>query len=278
MTPNLTMLRQQTTQLAREAGAILMEYFSQPIKVMYKKNVFDVVTEADRAAEAHIVSAIQAAYPSHHIVGEEGGSQGAAQSGADYHWYIDPLDGTTNFANKIPFFSVSIALTDKDNRPLVGAVYDPNSNMLYSAVRGAGATCNDEPIHVSNTPELKQSVIATNYPLTETQYLDDAKTRRANFFAPRVRGIRRYGSAALELCWVGRGILDGYWEYGIQRWDYMAGLLIVQEAGGTVTDYYGEFGANLFDRGQILASNGHIHDEIVDGMKNVVRPAVEAEA
>lgn len=264
MSLDLNVVRQQTITIAREAGAILLDYFHKPVEVMFK-GTFDVVTEADKNAEKHIVNALQAAYPDHHIVGEEGGNQGAAGSDADYHWYIDPLDGTTNFANKIPFFCVSIALADKNNTPLVGVIYAPVSDELYVAAQGMGATLNDKPLRVSGTTELANAVIVTNLPFTDNLAQYD-KLFQANYFAPRVRGVRRFGSAALEMCWVARGIADAYWEYPINRWDFMAGILIVREAGGTVTDYYGEPGTRLIDEGQVFVSNTHLHPEILKGM------------
>lgn len=272
MTPNLIAVRQHAIQLAREAGAILMDRFEKPHQIEHKTSVFDVATEADRAGEDHIVAALQAAYPTHRIIGEEGGSYGASEADADYYWYIDPLDGTTNFAGNIPHFCVSIALADANNQPLIGVVYDPNTDELFSATRGGGAILNDKPLAVSDVAELENAVLAVGFPYAKRG--DDSDDfRQFTYFAPRVRGMRRFGSAALELCWVAAGRFEAYWEWGLKRWDFFAGMLIVEEAGGTVTDFSGERGERFINGTQVIASNGAIHDTMIAGMQSILQKA-----
>lgn len=270
--PNLIATRQHAVQLAKEAGKILMDRFEKPHQIKHKSSVFDVATEADKAAEDYIVAALSAAYPDHAIVGEEGGSQAAPLEQAAYHWYIDPLDGTTNFAGNIPHFCVSIALANAKNEPLVGVVYDPNSGELFSAVQGGGATLNDKPLKVSDTGKLEESVLAVGFPYAKRGELSD-DFRQFTYFAPRVRGLRRFGSAALELCWVAAGRFDAYWEWGLSRWDFFAGMLMVQEAGGVMSDFAGENGDTFIDGQQVLACNAALHPTIVDAMQHVLQPA-----
>lgn len=270
MPTDLTAIHQHATQLAREAGAILMERFEQPHQIKAKSSVFDVATEADQAAEDHIVAALTATYPEHAIVGEEGGSQGVALADATYHWYVDPLDGTTNFAGNIPHFCTSIALATADGQPLVGVIYDPNTDEMFSAVRGGGATLNNKPIAVSGTAKLEQSVLALGFPYAKRPQ-DTDNLRQFEYFAPRTRGMRRFGSAALEMCWVAAGRFEAYWEWGLHRWDFFAGMLIVEEAGGKVTDFGGKQSDTLLDGRQVLATNANLHTAIVEGMKYVAQ-------
>lgn len=272
MTPNLIATRQHAVQLAREAGKILMERFEQPHQIKHKSSVFDVATEADKAAEDYIVSALTAAYPDHAIIGEEGGSQGAPVEEAGYHWYIDPLDGTTNFAADIPHFCVSISLADANNQPLIGVVYNPNSNELFTAVKDGGAMLNDKPLQVSTTDRLETAVLAVGFPYAKRGEVSD-DFRQFTYFAPRVRGMRRFGSAALELCWVAAGRFDAYWEWGLNRWDFFAGMLIVQEAGGVMSDFAGNHSNTLLDGHQVLGCNANLHSSIITGMQHVLQPA-----
>jgi myo-inositol-1(or 4)-monophosphatase len=272
MIPNLIAVRQHAVQIAREAGAILMDRFEQPHQIKHKTSVFDVATEADRAGEEFIVDALHSAYPDHHIVGEEGGSQGADAANAAYHWYIDPLDGTTNFAGNVPHFCVSIALADANNQSLVGVVFDPNSNEMFSAVRGGGAVLNDKPLSIGGTDKLEEAVLAVGFPYVKNKQ-DSDDFRQFTYFAPRVRGLRRFGSAALELSWVAAGRFDAYWEWGLHRWDFFAGMLIVEEAGGVVTNFSGTRDDNFFDGRQILATNPRLHPVIIEGMRHVLQPA-----
>ena len=239
-----------------------MIYYEQPVEQTTKENAADIVTTADKATEKVIVADLLKHYPDHHIVGEEGGGQGADPDTAEYFWYVDPIDGTTNFASKIPHFSTSIALADKDLNPLVGVVYDPNRDELFSAILGDGAWCDGVPMHVSSTAELSQSVVGSGFPYIKWTS-DDNNLAEWNRFVVRVRGVRRMGSAALDAAYVAGGRFDGYWERYINSWDIAAAALLVTEAGGIVTNYAGETPPRYLDHREILMSNGHIHQEMV---------------
>jgi myo-inositol-1(or 4)-monophosphatase len=249
--PTLQEYARQAEAIAREAGAILRARYGQPHDIRYK-GILDLVTEADRESEALIVERIRHAFPDHDLVGEEG-SRGQA-AGARWRWYIDPLDGTTNFAHGLPTFAVSLGLEDREG-PAVGVVYDPMRDELFAASRGGGATLNEEPIRVSQTPALIGSLLSTGF----SYDLERRAWQAATWFdlMQRVQSIRQMGAAALHLCYVAAGRLDGYWEYDISAWDVSAGAVIVTEAGGVVTRLAGD--PFRSDGRQILASNGQIH-------------------
>jgi len=258
---DLQYVRATASAIAREAGAVLMERFGQPHQEKAKSSPVDIVTESDAAAEAVIVAGLTQHFPDHHIVGEEGGGMGAPAEIAPYFWYVDPLDGTTNYASDIPFFSVSIGLADRTMRPLVGVVYDPFSDELYSAAVGHGATLNDAPMHVSQVETLQGAVLASGFPYNYAHTTEN-NLHEWGAFCAQTRGMRRFGSAALELAYVAAGRLDGYWEQRLNPWDIQAGIMLVREAGGMVTDYDGAE-SEMVHRGQrIIASNGHLHAEI----------------
>jgi myo-inositol-1(or 4)-monophosphatase len=243
-------------QLARDAGAVLRDRFGQPHDVRFKGTI-DMVTEADQAAEALIADRLREAYADHLLLCEEG-SQGTASS-SRHRWVIDPLDGTTNFAHGLPTFAVSIAL-EEAGHPIIGVVYDPMRDELFVSHRGGGATLNGEPIHVSPTDRLIASILVTGF-----SYDFERRALQANIwrdFLTRVQAIRQTGSAALNLCYIACGRLDGYWERGISPWDVAAGALMVTEAGGTVTDMRG--GPFHSDDREILASNGTLHADLLD--------------
>jgi myo-inositol-1(or 4)-monophosphatase len=262
MTPDLQIAQDTAAQIAHRAGEVLVDMFERPISHTTKSSPRDIVTEADRQAEAVIVDALIGAFPAHHIVGEEGGGTGAAVEQADYRWYVDPLDGTTNYANGIPLFSVSLALTDRHMRPLVGVVYNPISGELYGAQRGAGVTRNGQPVSVSAKTALGDCVLATGFPYQ--QEARERVLREWERLLNHARSLRRIGSAALELAWVASGRLDGFWEPNLHPWDCLAGILCVQEAGGAVTDYQGEDSDALYSGAQVISSNGHIHRDLLD--------------
>lgn len=260
---DLQAVRQTAARIACQGGEVQLRYFNNPsLKQTIKSVHTDIVTEADQAAEALIVPALHAAYPDHHIVGEEGSAVGAPPEEAQYFWYIDPIDGTTNFANGIPYFSVSIALANKNRQPLVGVVYNPVSDELFSAAKDFGATLNDRAIHVTTKSDLSQCVIASGFPYHKATSEDNNLREWATLLV-RTRDLRRTGSAALDLCYVAAGRYDGYWEQSLNAWDFLAGVICVREAGGTVSDYMGNQNPDIFYHGRILASNGLIHDEIV---------------
>lgn len=247
--------------IARQAGAELLRYFDQPHQEATKQNIIDIVTEGDRASEAVIVAALRQAFPDHHIVGEEGGGQGAPADEARYFWYVDPLDGTSNFASNIPLFTVSIAMADRSKRPLVGVVLSPVYNELYSAARGYGATLNGRPVHVSQKDELHRAMLSTGFPYDKTKQPNNL--REWGNFLLRARGVLRLGSAALDLAWVAAGRLDGFWEPRLNPWDILAGLLLVEEAGGRVSDYAGASMERAYAGYEVVASNGQIHDQML---------------
>ena len=240
---------------AREAGALLRDRFGKPHDILFKGPI-DMVTEADRAAEDFIASRLREAFPEHDILGEEG-SRGPSAAGP-FRWVVDPLDGTTNFAHGLPTFAVSIAL-EESGVPHVGAVYDPMRDDMFVAQAGGGATLNGEAIHVSTTNALIGSILTTGF-----SYHLERRLRQADIwrdFLTQVQAIRQTGSAALNLCYIAAGRLDGYWERGIAPWDVAAGALMVIEAGGTVTDFRG--GPFRSDDREIIASNGPLHPDLI---------------
>lgn len=258
---DLQSIRATVSAIAREAGAVLMQRFGLPHQEKTKSSPVDIVTESDAAAEAVIVKGLTQYFPDHHIVGEEGGGMGAPAEDAAYFWYVDPLDGTTNYASHIPFFSVSIGLADRTMRPLVGVVYDPFSDELYSAAAGFGTTMNDKPIQVSDVATLQGAVLASGFPYNYAQTTEN-NLREWGMFSAQTRGMRRFGSAALELAYVAAGRLDGYWERHLHPWDIQAGIMLVREAGGLVTDFGGAESDEVHVGRRVIASNGHLHAEI----------------
>jgi myo-inositol-1(or 4)-monophosphatase len=243
-------------EVAAEAAAIVRSGHEKPKRIEYKGDV-DLVTETDRGAERAIVGRIRSRFPDHAIVAEEG-SEGAPR-GAKYCWYIDPLDGTTNFAHGYPCFCTSIALQEND-APLVGVVVNAVANETFTAVRGQGAHLNGKPIHVSPIPRLGESLVATGFP-THMRH-NSANMDFYWGFTLRSHGVRRDGSAALDLCSVAAGRFEGFWEFGLNSWDTAAGTLIVREAGGRVTQLDGA--EHRAGGPNILATNGLVHEEMRD--------------
>jgi myo-inositol-1(or 4)-monophosphatase len=240
--------------IAREAGALLMPYFHQHIKIEYKGDA-DLVTAADRASEVLIRERIKQQWPTHDVLGEE---QGLNDQGSEYRWYVDPLDGTTNFAHGYPVFCVSMGLEHKGRR-IAAVVYDPTRDELFSAEQGRGARLNGEAIQVSKTAALKECLLATGFPSHKRH-----KNPNIYFYHQitlHSHGVRRAGSAALDLCNVASGRFDGFWEFNLNPWDTAAGVLIVEEAGGKVTRFDGS--AFDIDSRETLASNGLIHDALL---------------
>ncbi len=253
--------RREVEAIAREGGTLLMSYFARHIGFEYKGDV-DLVTEADRASEKLIVERLRARWPEHGVVGEEGTRTGA---GADYRWYVDPLDGTTNFAHGFPVFCVSIALVHKDEELIVGVLYDPTRDEMFSAERGEGATLNGKPIHVSKTTRLAESLLGTGFP-SHKRHLNP----NIHFYHQitlRSHGVRRAGSAALDLANVACGRYDGFWEFNLNPWDTAAGVLLVREAGGTVTRFDGS--PYRLDSREVLASNGLIHEKLMKNFREI---------
>ena len=248
--------------LARQAGALLRDYYERPRAANHKSTSIDLVTEADAKSEALIVETLRANFPDHHITGEEGGGYGPPPDQAEYHWHVDPLDGTTNFAHRLPIFSVSIALSDADLNPILGVVYSPIVEETFKAIRGAGAFGNGRRLHVSETQDLSGALVVTGFPYNRWTNPDNNLDHFGDFLV-RTQGSRRIGSAALDLCYVAAGRCDVYWEHGPHSWDVQAGLLCVQEAGGRVTGYDGQVTREALGGNGILATNGHLHDQAV---------------
>ena len=246
----------EAAQIARDAGEILHDRFGQPHEVRFKGTI-DLVTEADRAAEDLIAGRLRVVCPEHDLLCEEG-SVGAT-SGATYRWVVDPLDGTTNFAHGLPTFAVSIALEDA-GVPVIGVVYDPMRDELFVARKGGGSTLNGMPVVVSAVDQLIASILVTGFSYDFARRDQQAEVWRD--FLTRVQAIRQTGSAALNLCYIAAGRLDGYWERGLSPWDVAAGAVIVTEAGGTVTDMHG--GVFRSDDREILASNGRLHSKLLE--------------
>jgi len=240
--------------LCRAAGDIL-NYYADRDKLVEFKGHANLVTIADKKSEELIIGGILSRYPSHSILAEE---SGATQSGAAVKWIIDPLDGTTNFAHGYPFYCVSIAVEEK-GEIVCGAVYDPVREEMFSAARGAGAYRNGERLKVSNVDRLSQALLITGFPYNFRERLDTV-IRQFGKFLVASQAVRRGGSAALDLCYVASGRLDGFWELYLQPWDTAAGHVILEEAGGRVTDFKG--GPFSIYNKETLASNGLLHDEM----------------
>ena len=229
-----------------------MERFGRAIEGgVEEKNVNDFVTEVDRESERMITDALRDAFPEIGLYAEEGGVDGSMER----FWIIDPLDGTTNFIHRYPVFAVSIALWE-EGRTTLGAVYDPTRDELFEAIRHGGASCNGLPLSVSHASRLEQSLLGTGFPFSVPQYIDRYLGAFRELFLGS-RGMRRAGSAALDLCHVAAGRLDGFWELYLKPWDMAAGSLIVEEAGGVVTDFFGEDG--YLSAGHIVASAPALH-------------------
>lgn len=239
--------------IAVRAGALLRErlHVNRDIAL---KSPFELVTDADHASEALIVDALKRQFPHHAILAEEGGG-----AEAEHTWLIDPLDGTNNYAHGFPFFAVSLTFV-RNRAPLLGVIYDPIRDELFSAIDGQGSYCNGRRIHVSKTSTLAASLVSTGFPY-DFATTDDNNLRQFGHIQARCQGVRRAGSAALDLAYVAAGRADAYWELRLKPWDTAAGALLVAEAGGRVSDVSG----NPWDpwRASIFTSNGVIHQELL---------------
>lgn len=245
-------------QALEKAAQVVRKKFG---KVSYElKGKANLVTEADRASQAAILKIISAAFPEHDFYAEEDARK---NTGSSYTWVIDPIDGTTNFAHTFPQCSISIALFYK-NEPILGGVKNPITGETFLAQKGKGATLNGKKIHVSKTAKLENSLLVTGFPYNRFTRTDELLAR-FGCFLNACHDVRRLGSAALDLCWLAAGRLDGYWEDELNPWDVSAGVLILQEAGGKVTDYSGKKYKKIEDFGRtILASNGRIHRQMLN--------------
>lgn len=249
--------------IAKEAGALLREFFADGVETEYKGDV-DLVTVADRTAEKHIRQRLGETFPNHGIFGEEGTRERLDQ---EFRWYVDPLDGTTNFAHGFPQFCVSLGLeqrpervrSDEDGTLVAAVIYDPMRDELFTAEKGRGAQLNGKALHVSRNAMLAEALVATGFPSRKRHQSPNIHFYQE--FTLRSHGVRRAGSAALDLAYVAAGRMDAFWEFNLNPWDTAAGILLVEEAGGRVTDFSGRQYRLASD--EVLASNGFIHEELL---------------
>lgn len=248
----------ETLLNATEAGAaVLQHYFnSKNLQISHKEGINNLVTEADHASEKAILDSIRASFPDHYILSEE---TGEIVMDSDYKWIIDPIDGTINFAHGIPICCVSIGL-EHSGKMIMGAVYNPFLKEFYFAEAGKGAVLNSDQIHVSAQSEVLKSCLVTGFPYTYLNQPNGPLEAFGRFIRAGIP-VRRLGSAAMDLCWVAAGRFDGFYEHKLQAWDSAAGFLIVEEAGGKVTDFSGTYYNP--HQPQIVATNGKIHDELL---------------
>lgn len=248
------------TEIAREAGTLLLNYLEKR-PAWEVKGEQDLVTEADRASEALVVSRLHQYFPAHSVVAEEGGG---TDRNSEFCWYVDPLDGTTNFAHAYPAFAVSIGLLQGEEI-IAGVVYDPTRGEMFTAEKGSGAYLNNRRIRVSKTAALGESLLATGFPSRKRH--EDVNVYFFHQLGVKAHGIRRSGSAAIDLACVASGRLDGFWEFGLNAWDVAAGLLLVSEAGGTYSDMRG--GKFALSSPHLIADNGLLHDEFAARVADV---------
>ena len=241
--------------IARESGALLAAYFEKRVAFELKGD-FDLVTEADRASERLVVERLRSHFPSHSIVAEEGGGH---EGKSGYRWYVDPLDGTTNFAHGYPIYNVTMGL-EQDGEMLVGVIFDPSRQEMFSAERGAGAYLNNRRIRVSASKRLADSLVSTGFP-SRKRHLN-VNIHFYHQMAMATHGVRRGGSAAIDLAYVACGRLDAFWEFGLNPWDMAAGTLLVTEAGGRCSDMKG--GVHTMRSPHLLTDNGAIHPETLE--------------
>jgi myo-inositol-1(or 4)-monophosphatase len=247
--------------IAREAGALLANYFER--RVPYElKGEFDLVTEADRASERLVVERLRSHFPTHAIMAEEGGGH---ESASEYRWFVDPLDGTTNFAHSFPMFNVTLGL-ERAGEMIAGVVYDPIRQEMFTAERGAGAYLNNRRIRVSGAKRLADSLASTGFPSRKRHH--NVNIHFYYQLAMASHGVRRTGSAAIDLAYVACGRLEFFWEFGLKPWDMAAGTLLVQEAGGRTSDMRGA-PHSVTGSEHLLADNGFLHQETVDFFQRI---------
>lgn len=246
--------------IAREAGEVLRSGFGKNFEIEYKTNVANLVTEFDKKSEKAIIDFVKKEFPTHSVLAEESGRH---DSSSEYLWVIDPLDGTTNFAHGLPIFSVSIGV-QKNGEMICGVVYDVMRDTMYSAEKGSGSFCNGRKLSVSTNDDLHKSVLVTGFPYNVHENPDFAYERFAAFLRV-ARAVRRLGSAAIDMCYVAEGVFDGFWEVSLNAWDMAAGIILVEEAGGVITDFSGNR-TTIFGK-QILTSNGSVHKAMIDTLR-----------
>jgi myo-inositol-1(or 4)-monophosphatase len=241
--------------IAREAGALLTHYFEKRV-AFETKGEFDLITEADRNSEKLVVEKLRSYFPAHAIVAEEGGG---VAGNSEYRWYVDPLDGTTNFAHSFPMFNVTLGL-ERAGEMVCGVIYDPVRQEMFTAEQGGGAYLNNRRLRVARTAGLKDSLGSTGFPSRKRSH--NVNIHFYYQLAMASHGVRRTGSAALDLAYVAAGRLDFFWEFGLKPWDQAAGVLLVREAGGNVTDMCGQ-PISITSSEHLLADNGILHDEVL---------------
>jgi myo-inositol-1(or 4)-monophosphatase len=253
-------------EAAKEAGKFLKHNLGKVREINLKSGQErNLVTEIDKKSEELIVCTIRKHFPNHDILAEESGSEHGKKS--DYRWIIDPLDGTTNYTHGLPIFCASIGL-ERKGEIIAGVIYDPNLDELYSAEKGRGAFLNGRRLRVSQTQELKQSLLVTGFPYNVTENPDNCIEHFVNFLVT-AQAVRRMGSAAIDLAYVAAGRYDGFWEVNLNPWDMAAGVVLIREAGGKITDFKGNE-INIYGK-RIVASNGLIHDEMIGLIKKGVK-------
>jgi myo-inositol-1(or 4)-monophosphatase len=267
--------RAVAVEAALAAGRLLRDEVGGVRRVEHK-GVINIVTEMDRRSEALIVGRLLGAFPGHAVLAEESGAiEAPGGRPAEYRWHIDPLDGTTNYAHGVPIYAVSVGL-ERAGTLILGVAYDPSHDECWVAERGKGATLNGEPIRVSERASLDQSLLVTGFPY-DIRTTEETNLPEYALLSLRVQAVRRLGSAVLDLCYVACGRLEAFWELSLGPWDTAAGGLIVQEAGGRVTDVRG--GPWRLDGPGILASNGHVHDDVLAALREARQPgAIPASA
>ncbi len=248
---------------AREAGALLLDFANRGFEVSQKGRI-NLVTEADHASEEHIKKLISATYPEHRILAEESGAIDVHGSQSEVCWIIDPLDGTTNFAHGLPCYAVSIGI-ERAGEMIAGVIFDPTRDELFSAERGGGAYLNGEGIRVSAVERLERALVVSGFPYDIRERMEEYMPAWERFLA-RAQGVRRLGAAAIDMCYVANGRLDGFWEFGLHPWDTAAGWVLIEEAGGRVTNAHGEQFENAGS--SLLCSNGLIHDEMLEVLRS----------
>lgn len=254
------------TEAASAGGAVLQHYWGNLSNIQSKGRPGDLVTEADKAAEKEVLSVLRLHFPEHAILAEESGSLSASKNQIEgLLWAVDPLDGTTNYTHQYPFCGCSVGLLI-DGKPAVGAIFDPVHNHLFRAAKGLGATCNREPISVSGTSTLADSLLVTGFGYDRRETIDNNYAEFCHL-THLTRGVRRGGAASMDLAYVACGRLDGYWERGLSPWDIAAGAILVEEAGGQVTAY--DQSPFEIKSGRILATNGKVHSELSEVLKKV---------
>ncbi len=250
-------------QISKDAGEIIRKGFGTNFLLEYKTNLSNFVTEIDKKSEAAIINFIKKEFPNHAVLAEESGEH---KTSSEYLWVIDPLDGTSNFAHGLPIFSVSIGV-QKNGETICGVVYDVMRDEIYSSEKGSGSFRNGQRLQVSSNDNLRKSMLVTGFPYDIADNPDYAMERFAAFLKTST-AVRRLGSAAIDMCYVAAGVFDGFWEVYLNPWDMAAGKLLVEEAGGIVTDFQGT-PMNIFNV-QILASNGKVHTEMLKVLNSVL--------